>query len=120
MILSDFLSRQRMDNSNQHEIIPISFDMQPILKDTYYNVGKYSRYLLQMWSQVKASGIKVPEICGVDKGVDSNVKLERQILKSPDLTTQLNLQNRPRLGQSRAGLRRKTKAPIQVQTQVHP
>ena len=27
MILSDFLSRQRMDNNNPHEIMPISFDM---------------------------------------------------------------------------------------------
>ena len=33
MILGDFLSRQRMDNSNPHEIIPISFKMQAILKD---------------------------------------------------------------------------------------
>ena len=47
MILSGFLSRERMDNSNPHEIIPISFDMQTILKDRYYNVGKYSRYLIQ-------------------------------------------------------------------------
>ena len=39
MILSDFLSRQRMDNSNPHEIIPISFDMKAIIKDKYYNVG---------------------------------------------------------------------------------
>ena len=39
MILSDFLSRQRKDNSNPHEIIPISFDMQEILRDRYYNVG---------------------------------------------------------------------------------
>ena len=27
MILSDFLSRQKYDNSNPHEIIPISFNM---------------------------------------------------------------------------------------------
>ena len=61
MILSDFLSRQRTDNGNSHEIILISFDMQAILKDRYYNVGKNSRYLIQMWSQAKASGIKLPE-----------------------------------------------------------
>ena len=40
MILSDFLSRQRTDNSNPHEIIPILFDMQTILKDRHYNVGE--------------------------------------------------------------------------------
>ena len=27
MVLSDFLSRQKHDNSNPHEIIPISFNM---------------------------------------------------------------------------------------------
>ena len=35
MILSDFLLRQRTDNSNPHEFIPISFDMQAILWDRY-------------------------------------------------------------------------------------
>ena len=50
MILSDFLSRQRTDNSNPHEIVPISFDLQAILKDRYYwyNVGNDSKYLIQM------------------------------------------------------------------------
>ena len=33
MILSDFLSRQITDKSNLHENIPISFDMQALLKD---------------------------------------------------------------------------------------
>ena len=33
MILSDFLSRQRVDKSNPHEIIPIPFDMKMILKN---------------------------------------------------------------------------------------
>ena len=31
MILSDFLSRQKHDDSNLHEIIPISFNMQSLL-----------------------------------------------------------------------------------------
>ena len=31
MILSDFLSRQKHDDSNPHEIIPISFNMHNIL-----------------------------------------------------------------------------------------
>ena len=31
MILSDFLSRQEIDKSDLHEIIPISFDMKAIL-----------------------------------------------------------------------------------------
>ena len=32
MTLSDFLSRQRHDDSNPHEIIPIPFNMQSILQ----------------------------------------------------------------------------------------
>ena len=54
----------------------------------------------------------------MDKGVDPNIKPERQILKSPNPPTQLNHQNNLRLGQGRAGLRRKMRAPIQVKTQV--
>ena len=37
MILSDFLSRQKNDDSNPHEITPISFNMCQILDDDYYN-----------------------------------------------------------------------------------
>ena len=40
MILNDFLSMQRHDDSNPHEIIPISFNMQGILQTRYYNLGK--------------------------------------------------------------------------------
>ena len=57
MILSDFLSRQMIDSSNQYEIIPISFDMKAILKAMYYNVGNDSKYLIQTSSQTKASGV---------------------------------------------------------------
>ena len=31
MVLSGFLSRQKHDNSNLHEIIPISFNMYQVL-----------------------------------------------------------------------------------------
>ena len=120
MILSDFLSRQRMDDGNPQGIIPISFDMQAILKDRYYNVEEDSRYLIQMWSQARASGIKLPEVHRIDKGVDLNVKPEKQILKPPNLATQQNPQNKPRSGQGIVGLRRKMKAPLHVQPQVQP
>ena len=48
------------------------------------------------------------------------LKPERQILKSPNTTIQPNHQNKPRLGQGRAGSRRKMKVPIQVQMQMLP
>ena len=38
MILSDFLSRQKNDDSNPHEIIPLSFNMCKILDDNYYDI----------------------------------------------------------------------------------
>ena len=37
MILSDFLSRQRHDDSDSHDIIPISFNMHNVLHEKYYN-----------------------------------------------------------------------------------
>ena len=52
-ILSDFSSRQKNDDSNLHEIIPISFNMCQILDDIYYN----AKYLIQTRSQAKSSGI---------------------------------------------------------------
>ena len=38
MVLSNFLSRQKNDNSNPHEIIPIPFNTYKILNDNYYNI----------------------------------------------------------------------------------
>ena len=39
MVLSDFLSKQNHDDSNSHEIIPISFNMYQVLHEKYYNIG---------------------------------------------------------------------------------
>ena len=60
----------------------------------------------------------MPKVHCIAKGVDPNVNPERQVLKSPNPTVHPNHQNKPRLGQGRAGLIRKMKAPLQVQTQV--
>ena len=115
MILSNFLSRQITDNSNHHMIIPISFDTQAILKDRYYNVGSDNKYLIQTHSQAKASGIKLPEVHSVDKGIDPNIKPERQMLKSPDPAI---LSNKLRLAEHRAGPGRKISVSTQMQMQV--
>ena len=63
MILSDFLSRQKHDDSNPHEIIHISFNMHSILHDKYYNIGNSEKYLIQTQSQAKISGMKLPQVC---------------------------------------------------------
>ena len=82
MILSNFLSRQEIDKSDPHEIIPISFNMKAILNDRYYNVEKEeSKYLVQKYSQTKDSGIKVPEVHGTKKGIDQNLRPEWLVRK---------------------------------------
>ena len=81
MILSYFLSRQKPDDSNPHEIIPISFNMCSILQEKYYNIGNSERYLVQTWSQVKSSGNKLPEVHGVSKGLGPNIQPEKQVAK---------------------------------------
>ena len=40
IVFSDFLSRQKHNDNNPHEIIAISFIMQSILQTRYYNLGK--------------------------------------------------------------------------------
>ena len=81
MILSDVLSRQKHDDSNTHEIIPVSFNMQGILKSKYYNLGegRVGKYLVQMRSQAKSSGIKLTEVYGIGKGLDQNIQQEKQV-----------------------------------------
>ena len=53
MILSGFLSRQIEDDSDPHEIIPISYNIKEILKENYQNMVK-DTYLVQTRSQAKA------------------------------------------------------------------
>ena len=53
MILSDFLSRQIEDDSNPHEIIPISFNIQEILQESYHSMVT-DTYNVQTRDQAKA------------------------------------------------------------------
>ena len=86
MVLSDFLSRQKTDNSNPHKIIPISFTLKSLSCEHFYQIDSMTefsdteanKYLIQTRSQAKSSGIKVPEIHGVNKGINPHVKPERQ------------------------------------------
>ena len=83
MIASDFLSRQKHDGSNPYEIIPISFNMQHVLQIRYYNIGEneQGKYLVQTRSQAKSSGILLPKVRGIDKGIDPNISPEKQDIK---------------------------------------
>ena len=70
MILSDFLSRQNVDDNNPHEIIPISFNLRTVLQDKYYNLeGENKKYMIQTRSQTKASGMQLPEVHWIKEGI---------------------------------------------------
>ena len=124
MILSDYLSRQKHGNSNLHEIIPISYNMQNVLH-TKYNVNEreQGKYLVQTRSQAKASGIILPEIHGIDKGKEPNVRPEKQITK-PVVILQTHILSdtktishiKPRIGQGRAGLKRSMLISVKTRT----
>ena len=74
IILSDFLLSQNNDESNAHEIIPISFNMHKLLHKNYYNT---ENYLVQTRSQAWSSGIKLSEVQGMGKNLDPNIKPEK-------------------------------------------
>ena len=119
MILSDFLSRQKVDDSNPHEITQISFNTREVLQENYYNLGNMSedKYLVQMRSQAKSSIVKVPEVHGIEKSLVLHVKQGR--LKSVKLPTDKRPPiPKPRIGQGRAGIRRKAKVVLPTQTPI--
>ena len=104
MILSDFLSQQKNNDSDPSEIIPISFNPYRILEenrkiDVCKNEGKF---LIQTCSQAKTSSTKLPEVHRVRKELDTNLRPEKQhSMPKKGMTERLHI------GQGRAGLRRK-------------
>ena len=146
MVLSDFPSRQDTDDSNPHEIIPISFSLRSVLHENYYRLCDLTRtvgmrtdkYLVQTRSQAKSSGIKLPEFNGANKGLIPHVKPEHQEsvaiptacptpptchlrpthkTQSTDLRPPTNAvppMPKPRIGQGRAGIRRKPKITLLI------
>ena len=104
MVLSDFLSRQNNGNSNPHEIIPISFNMHKVLHENYYNINSH---LVQTRFQARSSGIKLPEVHGMGKNLDTNIKQEKQHV-NPIKGNVV----KPCIGQGRAGIKSKRSDPI--------
>ena len=70
MVLSDFLSRQKVDDSNPHKIIPISFTLRSQADNHFYQINneiywpKTDEYLVQTRSQARSSSFKILEIHG--------------------------------------------------------
>ena len=121
MVLSDFLSRQKTDDSNPHELIPISFTLRNQIDNHFYQINsgfdqpKADRYLVQTRRQAKSSDIKIPEIQGTNKGLDPHVQPGKQrplpslSIQSIDKGPPTHPIPKPRIGQGRAGQRRKVK-----------
>ena len=122
MVLSNFLSRQKTDNSSPHELIPISFMLRSQIDNYFYQIDnkcnqpKVDKYLVKTRSQVKSSGIKLPEIHGTNKGLDPHVQPGKQKpfpslpIQTIDKGLPTHPNPRPRIGQNRAGQKRKVKA----------
>ena len=84
--MSDFLSRQKMDDSNPQVIILISFILKSLVGNHFYQINntneisesETNKYLIQTRSQAKCSGSKVLEIHGTNKGLNPHIKPGRQ------------------------------------------
>ena len=76
--------------------------MYKILENNLNNIDKNNfgdgKYLIQTYSQAKTSGIKLPEVHGVGKSLDPNLRPEKQ----HTFPKQGKLE-RPQIGQGRAG-----------------
>ena len=104
MILSDFLSQQKNNDSDPSEIIPISFNAYRILEENRkINVCKNEgKFLIQMHSQSKTSGTKLLEVHGARKELNPNLRPEKQ-----HAMPKKGMTERPHIGQGRGGFRRK-------------
>ena len=109
IILSDLLSQQKNDDSDPSEIIPISFNAYTIFEEnrkvdtcTNFPCKNENKFLIQTCSQAKMSGTKLPEVHGVRKEINPNLRSETQhAMPKKGMTEKLHI------GQGRAGLRRK-------------
>ena len=152
IVLRDFLSRQKSDNSNPHEIIPISFSLRNSLHESYHRFNNMTeltdsgvdKYMVQTRAQAKSSGTKLPEVHGAKKNLNPYMKPKnsvpsacpipptchlRPIHHSPHTdqrpsTNTLPPVPKPRIGQGRAGFRRKLRVapsiPKVIQTPTLP
>ena len=104
-----FFLDEDISDEDTREIIPISFNMRSVLQDKYYNIDKdREKYMVQTRSQTKASGVQLPEVHGSRKRLDPHKIPEKQ----PQPIIGLDVERKPRLGQGRAGVRRRSSAPF--------
>ena len=85
--------------------------MYQVLHEKYYNT---ENYLVETRSRARPSGIKLPEVHGMGKNLDTNIKPEKQHANPIKGSIE-----KPHIGQGRAGLIRKRPGPIN-QTIIPP
>ena len=74
MIMADYLSCHRIEDSDTSELIPISFCPMT----TYYRCLEENAYCIGTRTSAKAAGEVVPKVHGADKPLDPNLKPEHQ------------------------------------------
>ena len=91
--------------------------MRDILQERYYSLHSIranDRYLVKTRSQAKSSGVNLPEVHGIGKGLDPHVRPEKQKPIGSSIDTRPPVY-KPRIGQGRAGIRRKAKMVVPLQ-----
>ena len=76
------------------------------------NIGEkeQGKYLVQTRSQAMSGGIILPEIHGIDIGIDPNIRLEKHVIKSIISPEAKGISKvKPTLGQGRADKMKKKK-----------
>ena len=106
MILINFyLGKNRMTVTHMRSYL---FHLTCILQTRYYDISEreQGKYLIQTRMQAKSSGITLPKVHSIDKGIDPNIRLEKQLIK-PEITSDARgiSQVKPRLVQGRAGIK---------------
>ena len=112
LVLSDFLSWQKNDDSKPSEIIPISFNTYSILEDNRnIDIHKDNDWqdLIQTCSKAKTSSTKFPEAHGIRKKLNPNLRPEKQNAMPKE-----GISEKPWVGQGRAGLRRRRPEPDHI------
>ena len=100
---------RKNDDSDPSEIIPISFNAYKISEENRkvdacinFPCKNEKKFLIQTRSQAKTSSTKLPEVQGVKKELNPNLRPEKQ-----HAMPKKGMTEKPHIGQGRAGLRRK-------------
>ena len=90
MVLSDFLSRQPGDKSGPNQIIPISFNIKEVLKESCQNNAK-ATFMVQTRSQSK--GVKAPMVKRSPNAINKRVQDIKPIIIDDEQDTPSTAKN---------------------------